>query len=45
VLDEAGLVDERREGTRHLFVVNPGGFSAVQTSWPISGPSTSAASG
>ena len=30
VLREAGLVDERREGTRHLFVVNPGGFNAVQ---------------
>ena len=30
VLHKAGLVDERREGTRHLFVVNPGGFSAVQ---------------
>jgi DNA-binding transcriptional ArsR family regulator len=30
VLHEAGLVDERREGTRHLFVVNPGGFAAVQ---------------
>ena len=30
VLHEAGLVDERREGTRHLFLVNPGGFSAVQ---------------
>ena len=29
VLRDAGLVDERREGTRHLFVVNPGGFSAV----------------
>jgi hypothetical protein len=29
-LREAGLVDERREGTRHLFVVNPAGFSAVQ---------------
>jgi hypothetical protein len=27
---QGGLVDERREGTRHLFVVNPGGFSAVQ---------------
>ena len=27
---EAGLVDQRREGTRHLFLVNPGGFSAVQ---------------
>ena len=30
VLAEAGLVDEHREGTRHLFLVNPGGFSAVQ---------------
>ena len=30
VLHDAGLVDERREGTRHLFVVNPAGFSAVQ---------------
>jgi DNA-binding transcriptional ArsR family regulator len=30
VLREAGLVDERREGTRHLFVVNPDGFTAVQ---------------
>jgi len=30
VLREAGLVDERREGTRHLLVVNPAGFSAVQ---------------
>jgi DNA-binding transcriptional ArsR family regulator len=30
VLHEAGLVNERREGTRHLFVVNPEGFSAVQ---------------
>ena len=30
VLHEAGLVDERRDGTRHLFVVNPAGFSAVQ---------------
>jgi DNA-binding transcriptional ArsR family regulator len=30
VLHEAGLVDEHREGTRHLFVVNPSGFSAVQ---------------
>jgi DNA-binding transcriptional ArsR family regulator len=30
VLSEAGLVDERREGTRHLFVVNPDGFAAVQ---------------
>jgi DNA-binding transcriptional ArsR family regulator len=30
VLRDAGLVDERREGTRHLFVVNPEGYSAVQ---------------
>lgn len=30
VLHEAGLVDERREGTRHLFAVNPEGFTAVQ---------------
>ena len=30
VLHDAGLVDQRREGTRHLFLVNPGGFSAVQ---------------
>ena len=30
VLAEAGLVDEHRAGTRHLFLVNPGGFSAVQ---------------
>ncbi len=30
VLREAGLVDERHEGTRHLFAVNPDGFSAVQ---------------
>jgi DNA-binding transcriptional ArsR family regulator len=30
VLHEAGLLDERREGTRHLYVVNPEGFSAVQ---------------
>ena len=30
VLHEAGLVDERRAGTRHLFVVNPDGFAAVQ---------------
>ncbi len=30
VLHGAGLVDERRQGTRHLFVVNPDGFSAVQ---------------
>ena len=30
VLHDAGLVDQRREGTRHLFLVTPGGFSAVQ---------------
>jgi len=30
VLREAGLVDERREGTRHLFLVRPDGFAAVQ---------------
>ena len=30
MLREAGLVDERREGTRHLFAVNPDGFAAVQ---------------
>jgi DNA-binding transcriptional ArsR family regulator len=30
VLHDAGLVEERREGTRHLFVVNPAGFTAVQ---------------
>jgi DNA-binding transcriptional ArsR family regulator len=30
VLHDAGLVDEHREGTRHLFLVNPDGFSAVQ---------------
>ncbi len=29
VLRDAGLVDERRDGTRHLFVVRPEGFSAV----------------
>jgi len=30
VLRDAGLVDEHRQGTRHLFVVRPDGFSAVQ---------------
>ena len=30
VLREAGLVDEQRSGTRHLFVVNPHGFAAVR---------------
>src|SRR4029077_5681385 len=28
VLRDAGLVDEHREGTRHLLLVNPGRFSA-----------------
>lgn len=31
VLREAGLVTETRAGTRHLFVVNPDGFSAVRS--------------
>ena len=30
VLRDAGLVDEQRKGTRHLFVVNPDGFAAVR---------------
>jgi len=30
VLRDAGLVVEHRQGTRHLFVVRPDGFSAVQ---------------
>lgn len=30
VLSDAGLVEESRDGTRHLFVINPDGFSAVQ---------------
>ena len=30
VLHEAGLVDEHRDGTRHLFLVNSDGFAAVQ---------------
>ena len=30
VLHDAGLVDDRRDGTRHLYVVNPDGFSAVR---------------
>jgi DNA-binding transcriptional ArsR family regulator len=30
VLREAGLVEERRDGTRHLFLVRPDGFAAVQ---------------
>jgi DNA-binding transcriptional ArsR family regulator len=30
VLRGAGLVTERREGTRHLFVVRPDGFEVVR---------------
>ena len=30
VLREAGLVEEGRDGTRHLFVVRPEGFAAVR---------------
>jgi len=30
VLRDAGLVDEVREGTRHLFVVRPEGFEPVR---------------
>ncbi len=30
VLRRAGLVSERREGTRHLFAVHTDGFAAVQ---------------
>lgn len=30
VLKDAGLVHEQREGRRHLFVVRPEGFRAVQ---------------
>ncbi|MGH9224196.1 MAG: ArsR/SmtB family transcription factor [Acidimicrobiales bacterium] len=30
VLRDAGLLDEQREGTRHLFAVRPEGFAAVQ---------------
>jgi DNA-binding transcriptional ArsR family regulator len=30
VLRDAGLVEERREGTRHLFVVRPDGFEPVR---------------
>jgi DNA-binding transcriptional ArsR family regulator len=30
VLKEAGLVEERRDGTRHLFVVRPEGFEPVR---------------
>ena len=31
VLRGAGLVDEQREGTRHLFMVRSDGFDVVQT--------------
>jgi DNA-binding transcriptional ArsR family regulator len=30
VLHGSGLVSERREGTRHLFMVRPDGFAVVQ---------------
>jgi DNA-binding transcriptional ArsR family regulator len=30
VLRDAGLVEEQREGTRHLFVVRPEGFEPVR---------------
>jgi DNA-binding transcriptional ArsR family regulator len=30
VLEEAGLVAARREGTRHIYVVRPEGFKPVQ---------------
>lgn len=30
VLEEAGLVEARREGTRHLYAVRPDGFRPVQ---------------
>jgi DNA-binding transcriptional ArsR family regulator len=37
VLEEAGLVEARREGTRHLYAVRPEGFapvaSFVQSFW------------
>jgi DNA-binding transcriptional ArsR family regulator len=30
VLEEAGLVEARREGTRHLYAVRPEGFHPVE---------------
>ena len=30
VLEEAGLVEARREGTRHLYAVKPRGFRPVE---------------
>ncbi len=30
VLEEAGLVEARREGTRHIYAVKPEGFKPVQ---------------
>ncbi|MEZ5668679.1 MAG: metalloregulator ArsR/SmtB family transcription factor [Alphaproteobacteria bacterium] len=30
VLEDAGLVEARREGTRHLFAVRPEGFRPVE---------------
>jgi DNA-binding transcriptional ArsR family regulator len=39
VLKKAGLVDESREGTRHLFAVRADGFAAVRSYlddfWPV----------
>ena len=31
VLDRAGLVEARREGTRHLYAVRPEGFAPVES--------------
>ena len=31
VLEEAGLVEARREGTRHLYAVRPEGFAPVES--------------
>jgi DNA-binding transcriptional ArsR family regulator len=31
VLDRAGLVEARREGTRHLYAVRPAGFAPVES--------------
>lgn len=31
VLDRAGLVEARREGTRHLYAVRPAGFAPVDS--------------
>lgn len=38
ILKDAGLVDMKREGRRHLYVVNPDGFDSVsafvEDLWP-----------